>query len=228
MALVSREVTIGTLTKSLLLLLFSTASFAGIKGTKHDLRDVISRPSSELCVFCHTPHNANTQIAPLWNRRITRYDVYTMYQSPTLNAPIRSTPNKISLACLSCHDISAAYGSVGAVYGGDQHSLINFYDTTTTAVNCTRCHYGSPFYSPLLNIGPNLSNDHPISIAYPNSGQDPDFKTPPDLKNGWSDVKLFEGYVECASCHNPHDNSRGKFLRRSNGTSNLCYTCHSK
>jgi len=34
--------------------------------------------------------------------------------------------------------------------------------------------------------------------------------------------------VECASCHNPHDNSLGNFLRRANAGSASCLSCHIK
>ena len=35
-------------------------------------------------------------------------------------------------------------------------------------------------------------------------------------------------YVECASCHTPHDNTAGTFLRTTNAKSNLCLSCHNK
>lgn len=58
----------------------------------------------EVCVYCHTPHGANTQVnAPLWNRTINT-GTYTIYDKPrTLNQPI-GQPGPNSLTCLSCHD----------------------------------------------------------------------------------------------------------------------------
>lgn len=42
-------------------------------------------------------------------------------------------------------------------------------------------------------------------------------------------VGTFTGpYVECSSCHTPHDNANGTFLRTSNNGSNLCLSCHIK
>ncbi|MBI5196127.1 MAG: cytochrome C, partial [Nitrospirae bacterium] len=32
----------------------------------------------------------------------------------------------------------------------------------------------------------------------------------------------------CGSCHNPHDNSNGTFLRVTNSGSGLCLKCHIK
>ena len=34
--------------------------------------------------------------------------------------------------------------------------------------------------------------------------------------------------VECASCHNPHNNSLGNFLRKANTGSAICLSCHIK
>ena len=39
---------------------------------------------------------------------------------------------------------------------------------------------------------------------------------------------LFGGLVECASCHDPHDNSNAPFLVMANTASALCLTCHDK
>jgi len=37
-----------------------------------------------------------------------------------------------------------------------------------------------------------------------------------------------EPFVECASCHDPHEDAYGTFLRMSNDSSNLCLACHVK
>lgn len=42
-------------------------------------------------------------------------------------------------------------------------------------------------------------------------------------------VGAFTGpYVECASCHQPHDNAYTTFLRNTNAASGLCLACHVK
>lgn len=65
-----------------------------------------------ICVYCHTPHGANSQIqAPLWNRTINA-GTYDIYDKPTtLMRPV-STPGPTSLTCLSCHDGTVAIDSV--------------------------------------------------------------------------------------------------------------------
>ncbi len=60
----------------------------------------------EVCVYCHTPHGANTNIdLPLWNRTITSssYTTYDTIGTSSLTSNV-SQPGINSLACLSCHD----------------------------------------------------------------------------------------------------------------------------
>ena len=68
----------------------------------------------EVCVYCHTPHGANTNVAlPLWNRTIkaTSYVTYNQLGTSTLTQPV-TQPGPNSLACLSCHDGQVGVDSV--------------------------------------------------------------------------------------------------------------------
>jgi len=65
-------------------------------------------------------------------------------------------------------------------------------------------------------------------MSYPTPAQDAAFHTPPDPINGWPNVKLFAGKVECPTCHAVHDPGIQPFMRTSNAGSQLCLTCHSK
>lgn len=56
----------------------------------------------------------------------------------------------------------------------------------------------------------------------------PGFNTAPDQLKGWPDLKLYNGRIECSTCHNPHDNATASFLRKTNAGSAVCYTCHNK
>ena len=65
----------------------------------------------ESCVYCHTPHGANSAVAaPLWNRTI-KATTYTTYNTPSLTQPV-SQPGINSLTCLSCHDGQTAIDSI--------------------------------------------------------------------------------------------------------------------
>lgn len=154
-----------------LMLLGSAANAQGIVGSKHDLGAATSN-TTEVCVFCHTPHGSNTSAqAPLWNKTLpsNTYDRYAV--TSTLdgdNAPVGS----VSMACLSCHDGTAAVDAVlnapgagmnsgnidAAVFGADMAA----YLTNTGAP-------GAP-YTPVPVIGTDLRNDHPVSIQYAGGG----------------------------------------------------------
>src|SRR3972149_10349483 len=58
--------------------------------------------TTEICVFCHTPHFGRTDTAPLWNRgsSATGYVPY----GTTVGGTVISSVGGSSLACLSCHD----------------------------------------------------------------------------------------------------------------------------
>lgn len=63
----------------------------------------------EICVFCHTPHNATINRA-LWNRSMPELGAGVSYHMYTTGANLTQTtkgvqkPSDESLMCLSCHD----------------------------------------------------------------------------------------------------------------------------
>ena len=78
----------------------------------------------EVCVYCHTPHGANTQIrAPLWNRTVNKgtYEIYE--KNRTLNQPI-GQPGPNSLTCLSCHDGTISIDSIINMPGSGGYSKL--------------------------------------------------------------------------------------------------------
>jgi len=101
---------------------------------------------------------------------------------------------------------------------------------------CLSCHDGSgmdvAFDGPLreqLDIGTDLQNDHPISIQYDPS-LDRAFHpvtTGPVRQEGVNGLPLYNGRVECPTCHDPHGPAAGR-LRMSNKGSALCLACHMK
>ena len=78
-----------------------------------------------ICVYCHTPHGANSQIqAPLWNRTINA-GTYQLYDKPTTLMRAVSTPGPTSLTCLSCHDGTIAIDSVLNMPGSGWNPIDN-------------------------------------------------------------------------------------------------------
>ena len=105
----------------------------GIANTRHNLTMTYSSKGSimdsfrnnyyEICVYCHTPHGANSTVnAPLWNRTVTQrtYTLYNqdkttgsnIYHDPTALNLKYTQPGPNSLTCLSCHDGATAIDSV--------------------------------------------------------------------------------------------------------------------
>jgi len=173
----------------------------------------------EICVYCHTPHGGQVD-APLWNRTFSTA-TYQMYSSATIDMNIDANPTGVSMACLSCHD-----GTIGLdVVINPPNSFAGTVPVTTVGTNTMP--------DGEKNLGTDLRNDHPISVAY-SPAQDPAFNTVGSVEA--AGLKFFTDptspgvdKVQCASCHNPHDNDTNEpFLRMSNAGSALCLTCHIK
>ena len=93
----------------------------GISGSRHNLSmtylgsnvmDFSRNEYGEVCVYCHTPHGANSTInAPLWNRT-NLGNTYTLYNVPLMSGQTPTQPGVNSLTCLSCHDGTLAIDSI--------------------------------------------------------------------------------------------------------------------
>lgn len=251
----------------------SGVAMAGISATKHNLstggtgENHLSAGTEEICVFCHTPHGANTGVtAPLWNKQLpsTTYTTYSTANSSTIDGATLSV-GSVSAACLSCHDGTQAMDSMINEPGSglDNGATFTWQGSRQSAGLLTG----------VANLGADLTNDHPIGIQYCGGGisadgagtasigtcKDGDFNAPDsDLINGslvwWVDTnsdgsrqktdmilytRAFSSVngpsVECASCHDPHVESKGtaqnpqvSFLRVSQAGSGVCLACHTK
>ena len=146
-----------------------------------------------------------------------------MYSSTTLDMAQSTEPHQGSLACLSCHDGTIAINSLNNLPGPE--SAGNYGSPGGSALDGSgRLTSASDSY-----VGTDLSDDHPVGITY-DASQDPTgFVAKTGNDQLYPDLLLSEDlYVECSSCHNPHDNQYGSFLVESNANSNLCMRCHTK
>ena len=201
--------TLGAFALAVAFALVASDALAVIATTKHNLSTsgtgtYHASTESQICVFCHAPHNAAPTSA-LWNRR-TPGTTYTPYTSSTSKAAM-GQPTGASLQCLSCHDGTIALGEVLS-----RATAIAMAGGTTLS--------GSGL------LGTDLSDDHPVSFAYTSALA--------STRGGLVDpggltgrVKLDgAGQMQCTSCHDPHDDTNGKFLTVTNLGSALCSTCH--
>lgn len=212
----------------LTLFLASQFAFSGVAETKHNFSSATYSPNAffrganQVCVFCHAVHNANQNYGALWNHEVNGAQSYQMYDSPTLDMDQALNPNNGSLICLSCHDGTIAVNSLNNLpgpegagnYGTPGGAALDGQGRLTTVSDS--------------HVGTDLTDDHPVGLTY-DSSRDIDFvpKTGNDLL--YPDKLLYQGlYVECTSCHNPHNNTYSNFLVESNANSNLCSRCHIK
>ncbi len=176
--------------------------------TNHNLSvygsEIRSISEEQVCIFCHATHGSENQTA-LWNR----YDspvIYTLYGSPTMVSKTRQ-PGLNSRLCLSCHDGTVALGLVRS-----RENPIAF------PVGLDKIPPEHPG-----NLSGSLADDHPITLDF-NTGHFEAYSC-----SGCHEFSSINNHsLECSSCHDPHDNTYGKFLVADPIYGGLCLRCHSK
>jgi len=220
-----------------------------IMGSKHDFTGLNRRAGVNAmagvafsdygnpCVYCHLPpEEADTDTELLggidgWNRFAPPSQQYNMYQSNTLDAQLH-TPASISLLCLSCHDGTMAMDMV--MFKPDTfkrqkdaalHMKMNDANELTS---CGKCHDGVVAHDIAPKVlGTDLADEHPISLEYGGlNWKDRDFRLPQQAVGFNNGVRLYNGNVECASCHDIHNSTNELLLTVRREL--LCETCHAK
>ena len=202
----------------LLHILSSKAPAGTISGSVHDFGKDLTNESGVICQPCHTPHQTKALPLPLWNPEL-QTETYTLYESvqpSSVDANGGIRPSGSSKTCLSCHDGTVAIETFGDI------------------PDSAACLQGE------VIIGAEFGNDHPISFVYDtalsaaNGGlYDPTTKLSGvlDSTGTINDDMLFQGRMECSSCHDVH-NTRAvagtKLLLKGSAGSALCLTCHDK
>lgn len=202
------------LTLSFVVLVATSGAMAQTKttifGTSHDI-------ASTGCGGCHVPHALSGPTGQrgqtlLWTRAFST-EVFGVYASPSLESP---GPSEIG---------DATYGDANPPTGDIQASVL-----------CMSCHDGVT--TPTL-IGPTaaaaignvtnsfgLTNDHPINMPWPTT--DAGIHTATDAETAGVVLYGATESVQCGSCHNPHDDTLGSFLRiaNTNDATGICAACH--
>lgn len=210
-----------------LMMAASSAMALTIVDSKHDLSKdsaaaTHATTNDEICVFCHTPHSADSAaggFAPLWNRTtVAASDVYT---SSTLDATINTTSVNASDAplCLSCHD--------GLSMTDALVNPLNKY----AAVGDNTAGVGQ--IAGPANLGTDLRDDHPVGFNYAAVANptDPEIRTIAGAQAQVGAIQFFganNNQMWCSSCHDVHDNQYAPFLLTDNSGSKLCLACHDK
>jgi predicted CXXCH cytochrome family protein len=160
--------------------------------------------TTEICIFCHTPHGGDQSVAaPIWNRSVnTNQALYTRFSSMgRLTFDAKEAPvGSVSIACLSCHDGTQARDAVingpgsgnnGNVVGGGQ--WMDGTDTSTGYLSDLSGSDNGTLSGDLIFLGTDLRNDHPISMQYGGGGinststttVDPDFAQGGTVNGGY-------------------------------------------
>ncbi|MFQ5700929.1 MAG: cytochrome c3 family protein [Acidobacteriota bacterium] len=185
-----------------------------------------STNEDQVCIFCHTPHQATVKV-PLWNHNIAATPTYGVYANG-LSATMDATPIElggataatatISNLCLSCHDGTLGVNdivnvsTIGSPIMNGPNVVI---DATGKIINSS-------------NLGNDLTDDHPVNFVYDDAATvDTEIVARASLDPA---IPLFgtPATLQCASCHDAHDNTNSPFLVKSNANSDLCTSCHIK
>lgn len=244
--------------------LSQAAAVHDVKRTVHNLGSTYKGGSfhtletSEICIFCHTPHNAVPGKKFLWNRipqagvsaeLTVGFQIYTA--SPSINFTKSGiTISDISKMCMSCHDGVTAMNSMA-------NPRAPLFTSVLSDVYGSFGEWGPDIgegdIGPPVSGGGDLTNDHPISFEYQDAQtNDPRLKSRDAGLKTVGNLPLWDRgdgkyRVECVTCHDPHvyygnplgPNKRENcedaaaclykpFLRKSNSSSSLCFTCHDK
>jgi predicted CXXCH cytochrome family protein len=203
-----------------------TALAQGVLGM-HDLSPAGTSPIkgglSGACYYCHAPHSGlngtgGVNQTPLWDQKLSTVPAYILYSATTNQTNGSLIPGSNSTLCLSCHD-----GTVGGATGISPGHLVP-YGTLAMTGN----------WYPGDMLGTDLSTTHPFNFVLPLVAA-PDLwpslvGSSPSTHDTTGVVRLFNGNVECGSCHNPHVQNidpGGYFLVIDNTNGALCLACHS-
>jgi len=172
---------IAKLAVGLALVSMTGAAMAGIAQTKHNLGGSFNGAgpngtvngwnfndaTTEICIFCHTPHGADSSAAvPLWNRTLSTasYNTYASLGTSTLDSN-STTIGSVSLACLSCHDGTQAMDVVINSQGGGTAGTVGS-GSGTGGMGWFEFQAMSEVSGEMIYLGTDLRNDHPVSIEY--------------------------------------------------------------
>jgi predicted CXXCH cytochrome family protein len=181
---------------------------------------------SSSCKFCHTRDTPRVRHKAAWDRNEPSSTVWGT-ASDNRGLKLSQGFGDHSLACVSCHDGT----SVVAV-------PLTVLPTVKVSNNPTPAQVVT---APQAEPG-----NHPVSIRMPSIdngvGAYNGTSTSPVVKQGgyntitaakatgivfYADAANPDVFgIECGSCHEPHDNTSGSFLRVTLEESKLCTSCH--
>lgn len=222
--------------------LAGSAPGTGMVGSIHDLNmfDYVFKDSQQrVCIFCHTPHNANPAAGALWNITIDPTILsLAPYQwvAPTnqgipFNADPLMGPSRL---CMTCHD-----GVIAMDAQGDTMASRFPQDVISTNLGTTH-PIGFSYDNAKINRGPAELADKNLYLATAITISDSPGVYNQVARN--SNVRivdlLFQGtFITCMTCHDVHNDQNvspdpghdyNYLLWAKEEQSLICLTCHLK
>lgn len=236
----------------------SFASAGSIINSKHDLgsastnggiKGVAGTNTSQICIYCHSPHGS-IQSIPLWNRTNPTASSFTLYSGVNMaSVSFKSgfTSDSTSLFCMSCHDGGTSMSAVHNAGPLVRNSGLGMSGSAGLAL------YGATIGGSVGhsgNLSSDLSTTHPVNFPVDLTNKQGDlwvaaanpttmgggiatgatistfplFKTKP----AGNATRTTDSSLECGSCHAVHDSAISPFLRLTMEGSKLCLGCHNK
>ena len=214
-----------------------------MRGTLHNLargQDIEVTDARQICVFCHTPTDSDHADAmrPLWQPSAPEDQPFIMFDDIGQMAAGREAVGSQSIACLSCHDSTQAFGIAG---GSEDHPFAVPYRGALTLEQRQRALEEAAKAGRLTNPARLVKFDADFRDATRGIVDNRPVwwvsKGTPSAQRGRLDIPLYVRldptdqaevpFVECSSCHDPHT-VRPLFLRTESAASELCLTCHAK
>jgi hypothetical protein len=222
--------------------LAGSAPATGLVGSVHDMNMfefVFNDPEQRVCIFCHTPHNANPAAGALWNiiidPTIISLAPYQWAAPSNQSIPFNSDPLMgPSRLCMTCHDGIIAIDSQGDTMASKfpqdvistnlsmTHPIGFSYDAAMNARGATELADKN------LNLATSVTNSN-IAGIYNQVTRNAQLRI--------VDV-LFQGtYVTCMTCHDVHNDQNvtpdpgdnyNYLLWAKEEQSLICLSCHLK
>jgi hypothetical protein len=236
-----------------------SAAKTGINGSMHDINQAAGYTDDALqrtCVFCHTPHNAqSTALSPLWNHAPSTVTLpaYT-WQAP-LNSTIAFAPDPLigpSRLCMACHDgITAvdSHGTAASTPVGTTVMTSSYLDGLGNTAkryidDLTVTHPIGFLYADAVTARP-VGELVPATTGFIADGQSATLLSSAFNTNSRSltytskkiNNTLYGGFVTCATCHEVHNTTNAApqaphtynyFLQAQEEGSAICLSCHVK
>ena len=230
----------------------------GVNGSMHDINAVAGYADDALqrtCVFCHTPHNAQTgSLAPLWNHNPSTVSLAPYAWAAPANLPIAFAADPLvgpSRLCMACHDGVTAVDSHGTARGEANGNTV-MTSAYTDALGKTAKRFiddltvthpiGFQYSDAVLNRPNELVNDQTGFITAPTTAlmaSTFNTKTRAGIATGGKKIAdtMYGGFMTCASCHEVHNTNNATpdaghnynyFLWAKEEGSAICLSCHVK